>query len=451
MAGGLVSVARRFTDLGVRVISSRLVSGGARAVGLAARSAVGSKGVRASVPIFLSRKEDVCLGERRGAYSQKRFQSTAREAPDFAFAFDIDGVLLHESRPIPGASDVLRFLEEQHVPFILLTNGGGKREEDRVSDLSEKLGVPLTTDNFVQSHTPFRQLVDGPDGLRDKTVLVTGSDYGKCRDIAKSYGFNNIITPSDILAAQPNIFPFRHIPSLHPNPQPLPRLPYTGDTSTALSSSLKVDAMFVFDDPRDWAVDTQIIMDLLLSRSGYIGTYSALNNDSSLPNCGWQQDSQPTLYFSNGDMLWAAHYHLPRFGQGAFQAALAGVWRRYTGGHELRRTVIGKPERETYAFAERVLNAYRHERLREIGGHGANGLMAVYMVGDNPDSDIAGANGFRSETGTEWLSILVRTGVWSDKRQGMGMLEGVKKPTTIVKDVREAVEWACGRHGVEWK
>ena len=80
---------------------------------------------------------------------------------------------------------MLRFLEEQHVPFILLTNGGGKREKDRVADLSQKLGVPLTTDNFVQSHTPFRQLVEGPDGLKDKTVLVTGSDYGKCRDIAK--------------------------------------------------------------------------------------------------------------------------------------------------------------------------------------------------------------------------------------------------------------------------
>jgi HAD superfamily hydrolase (TIGR01456 family) len=267
-----------------------------------------------------------------------------------------------------------------------------------------------------------------------------------------SYGFHNVVTPSDILSAQPDIFPFRHIPSLHPNPYPLPRAPYTGDASpTPLSSSLKIDAMFVFNDPRDWAVDTQIIMDLLLSHSGYLGTYSTLNNNPSLPNCGWQQDNQPTLYFSNGDMLWAAHYHLPRFGQGAFQAALAGVWRRYTGGHELRRTVIGKPERETYAFAERVLSAYRHERLRQTGGHGANGLRAVYMVGDNPDSDIAGANGFRSETGTEWLSVLVKTGVWSEKRQGMGMLDGVRKPTTIVADVKEAVQWACERHGVEWK
>lgn len=387
---------------------------------------------------------------------QRRFQSTASavgangEVPEFAFSFDIDGVLLHESKPIPGASETLRFLEREHIPFILLTNGGGKREVDRVADLSEKLGVALTTDNFVQSHTPFRQLIHGPDSLQDKTVLVTGSDYGRCRDIAKSYGFQNVVTPSDILAAQPSIYPFRHIPQLHPNPQPLPAPAYTGDPSpTPLPSCLKIDAMFVFDDPRDWAVDSQIIMDLLLSHKGYVGTYSNLNNDSSLPNCGWQEDSQPTLYFSNGDMLWAANYHLPRFGQGAFQAALAGIWHRYTGGHELRRRVIGKPESETYRFAESVLNEHRHEMLRgREGGHGGRELKAVYMVGDNPDSDIAGANGFRSEFGTDWVSVLVQTGVWQRDRQGEGMLKGVKKPKVIVRDVMEAVKWACGRHGM---
>jgi ribonucleotide monophosphatase NagD (HAD superfamily) len=78
---------------------------------------------------------------------------------------------------------VLRFLNDYNIPFILLTNGGGKHETERVSDLGEKLGVPLSTDNFVQSHTPFRELLEGPDSLRDKTVLVTGSDYEKCRAI----------------------------------------------------------------------------------------------------------------------------------------------------------------------------------------------------------------------------------------------------------------------------
>lgn len=78
---------------------------------------------------------------------------------------------------------MLRFLNAHNIPFILLTNGGGKHETERVRDLSERLGVELSTSNFVQSHTPFREFLDGPSNLRDKTVLVTGSDYEKCRSI----------------------------------------------------------------------------------------------------------------------------------------------------------------------------------------------------------------------------------------------------------------------------
>lgn len=54
--------------------------------------------------------------------------------------------------------------------------------------MSKKLGVPLTEENFVQSHTPFKQLVEGTDtieGLKEKTILVTGGDGEKCRKVAE--------------------------------------------------------------------------------------------------------------------------------------------------------------------------------------------------------------------------------------------------------------------------
>ena len=70
------------------------------------------------------------------------------------------------------------------------------------------------------------------------------------------------------------------------------------------------------------------------------------------------------------------------------------------------------------------------------------------MVGDNPESDIAGANGYVSERGTEWVSVLVKTGVWSEKRWG-GRLEGVLEPKVVVEDVGAAVKWALAREG--WK
>ncbi|KKA26461.1 hypothetical protein TD95_000120 [Thielaviopsis punctulata] len=360
--------------------------------------------------------------------------------PPFAFAFDIDGVLLHVAKPIPGAAESLQYLHDHNIPFILLTNGGGKLEADRVADLQRKLGVKLSTENFVQSHTPFREMVHNAEALKDKTILVTGSDAAKCRTIAEAYGFKNVVIPADILAANPTVFPFEplmkevYASTCRPLPVPL----YNPATPNA--PALKIDAIFVFNDPRDWALDIQIITDLLQSQNGILGTYSPRNADTSLPNAGWQADGQPRVFFSNPDLLWAAHFHQPRLGQGAFQAALAGTWQAISGGHDLQRTVIGKPHQLTYEYAERVLQKHR---TALVGAQAAGPLRNVYMVGDNPESDIRGANQFQSTTGAKWASLLVRTGVWSEERGPPAHV-----PTAIVPDVREAVRWALKREGM---
>lgn len=103
----------------------------------------------------------------------------------------IDGVLLRSSKPIEGATRGLKYLEKHKIPYILLTNGGGKHESVRVEQLRRVLGVELTEQNFVQSHTPFKALVEGTskaDALKDKTILVTGGDGDKCRKVAELYG-----------------------------------------------------------------------------------------------------------------------------------------------------------------------------------------------------------------------------------------------------------------------
>lgn len=100
----------------------------------------------------------------------------------------IDGVLYRSGVPLPGAIKTLSFLQKQKIPFILLTNGGGKHEIERVKELSDKFGVELTVENFVQSHTPFQAMAEGSDvdePLFDKTVLVTGGDQDAVRGIAE--------------------------------------------------------------------------------------------------------------------------------------------------------------------------------------------------------------------------------------------------------------------------
>ena len=164
--------------------------------------------------------------------------------------------------------------------------------------------------------------------------------------------------------------------------RPLPR--QVQDSHAPLYSPLKIDAIFVFN-PRDWALDIQIVLDLLLSHAGILGTLSSLNGDSSLPNHGYQQDGQPDLYFSNPDLFWAAKYHLPRLGQGGFREALEGVWRQVTNntGNNiiLEKKMFGKPFQATYEFAERRLEDHRNHLLKKQGRDSSQALGRVYMIG----------------------------------------------------------------------
>lgn len=102
----------------------------------------------------------------------------------------IDGVLLRSSKPIPGAAESLSLLKQQGIPFILLTNGGGQHEIERIAEISKKLQVQLDPSDIVQSHSPFAELVKGVDeasSLENKCVMVVGGDGDNCRRVAEQY------------------------------------------------------------------------------------------------------------------------------------------------------------------------------------------------------------------------------------------------------------------------
>lgn len=59
-----------------------------------------------------------------------------------------------------------------------------------MADISNALEVPLDTSMFVQSHTPFAELVHGNEStpaLKDKCILVMGGDEDNCRKVAERY------------------------------------------------------------------------------------------------------------------------------------------------------------------------------------------------------------------------------------------------------------------------
>lgn len=261
------------------------------------------------------------------------------------------------------------------------------------------------------------------------------------------YGFTNVVTPGDIFAAYPDVWPFssNFTDYYSQFARPLPRPINPEDPE----NSLKIDAIFVFNDPRDWALDIQLLLDIMLSREGIVGTYSSKNGNKELENCGYQSDGQPPLYYSNPDLLWASAYPLSRLGQGGFREALDGVWKAVTKSAcgkeiDMKKTLMGKPHQSTYEYAEKVLVRHREQ------GWGkdvleSTPLKRVYMIGDNPESDIMGANNYKSRVGAEWMSVLTKTGVFRAREGEKPAIE----PKVIVDNVREGVKWALNQSGWE--
>ncbi|KAF8583910.1 HAD-superfamily hydrolase [Ramaria rubella] len=356
----------------------------------------------------------------RAVTSKSRLQYKryiASKSP-LAFAFDIDGVLLQGPSALPAGKRALEILEGRNasglkIPYILVTNGGGHSEEKRCEKLTEQLGIKISTTQLVQAHTILRQMASQRP---EAPVLVLGGVKDRVRKVAESYGFRNVYIPLDILAWNSDIWPFH---TLTPEEQKF--------VKRADFSQIPISSILVFHDPRNWSLDIQIMIDILRSRTGSPGAPYCSPKD---PNAHHAVE----LVFCNPDLLWRSTLEQPRLGQGAFLQAFQAVYKSVTGAY-YPYTQYGKPHEATYRFAESMLI----ERVSVLEGRHAQEieLPPVYMVGDNPASDIAGANS------ASWSSILVHTGVYNSKH---GPPEYA--PTHEARDVEEAVRWALEREGV---
>ncbi|WWD18993.1 TIGR01456 family HAD hydrolase [Kwoniella shandongensis] len=340
-------------------------------------------------------------------------QSGAVPFPEkLAFAFDIDGVLKQgHHNVLPEAKRVLQLLSggdgrlSKPIPFLLITNGGGVPDEERRAALSSELGVQLGPDQLVQSHTPLRDYVKP---YREKPVLVIGGAGESCRRVAESYGLKHAYIPQDVIKWKPAIWD---------------RTALTEEEEAfarpADFSQIPLSAVFVMHDTHDWGRDIALILDTLSAKDGILGTKREHKSDQG----------EVELVLSNADVEWRSDWPIPRLGQGAFRLSLEAVYKATTG-LELPYKQFGKPFKATYDFSELSLRRY----LSSVGRN-PDIPLNVYMVGDNPASDIAGANAHG------WSSILVRTGVFSDENGETPE----HKPTVIMDDVEKGVEWAIRR------
>jgi HAD superfamily hydrolase (TIGR01456 family) len=290
--------------------------------------------------------------------------------------------------------------------------------------LAAQFKLPITTEILIQSHTPF---LDHVDAYKGKAILALGAVGQAARTVAEKYGFGEVYTPSDLIVAVPHIWPFEEA-TMEYHRQHARTDKFAKDAEGKFIIP-PISAILLFASPRDWGLDLQLIHDLLLSDSGVLGTRSPLNGNTSLPNNGYLQQNPPQLFFCNPDFDWATPYKLPRFAQGAFYAALKGVWADdKPAGTSLDSVVhmCGKPTDESYRYAEKRLLAMRTPHQAP--------LKRVWMIGDNPASDIQGAVNFKSQNGVAWGSVLVESGVYQ---------KGTKpafEPTFITPDVAAAID-----------
>ncbi|KIW03439.1 TIGR01456 family HAD hydrolase [Verruconis gallopava] len=349
------------------------------------------------------------LEEFRSATSTPSEPGETVVTDKFAFAFDIDGVLIRGGKVIPEAIEAMKVLNGDNqygikVPYIFVTNGGGKTEAERCLQLSNQLQIEVSPGQFICGHTPMREMAE-----KYNTVLVVGGEGEKCRQVAEGYGFKDVVTPGDIIKDNADTTPFR---KLTPEEYKNSRARNFGET--------EIEAIFVFADSRDWASDQQIILDLLMSKNGRLGTRSETFNEG------------PPVFFSHNDVVWSTSHDLTRIGMGALRVSLEAMFKAVTG-KELKTTAFGKPQIGTFQFATRLLQQWRKDT------HGIDSPPdTVYFVGDTPESDIRGTNEFDERAENNWYSILVRTGVY---------VEGTKPrftPKATVDTVLDAVH-----HGIE--
>lgn len=276
--------------------------------------------------------------------------------PGFGILLDVDGVLVRGKTPIPAAKKAFQKLvdPEGHfrVPVIFVTNAGNCLRSSKADQLSSILGVPISQEQVMMSHSPLRMFRE----YHDKCVLVSGQ--GPVLDIARNLGFTNVITIDMLREA----FPLLDMVDHSRRPKVLP---------TATLSFPKIEAIILFGEPVRWETNLQLVIDVILT--------------SGNPGNAHQRQSRVPLFACNIDLMWMAEAQSPRFGHGTFLVCLENIYKKITGEELKYEGLMGKPSELTYQYAEYLIRTQTAKKQSKP-------IKTLYAVGDNLMTDIYGAN-----------------------------------------------------------
>ncbi|XP_061544625.1 haloacid dehalogenase-like hydrolase domain-containing 5 isoform X3 [Phycodurus eques] len=267
---------------------------------------------------------------------------------------DVDGVLLRGGRVIPAARRAFRKLLDADgrflFPVVFVTNAGSCQPQRKAQQLSALLDVRISPDQVVLSYSPLRML----SSFHDKCVLVSGQ--GPVSDIARSLGFKKVVSVEKLCEQHPLLDMVDH------NRKPRP-------PSELQPESAQIEAVVLFGEPVRWETNLQLLLDVLLT--------------DGRPSRAYRPPAvQLPVLACNPDLLWMARAPSPRLGHGMFLLCLESAYKKLTGGELRYEALLGKPGLLTYRYARRALT--RSNRHRDV--------QTIYAIGDNPMTDVYGAN-----------------------------------------------------------
>mmetsp|Transcript_39733 Transcript_39733/g.100101 ORF Transcript_39733/g.100101 Transcript_39733/m.100101 type:complete len:404 (-) Transcript_39733:58-1269(-) len=360
--------------------------------------------------------------------SESTITGTAADAPQFGVVFDIDGVLLRGHSEVARSADALSLLtstsscstaaagsagiepttaasaeqaaasrsSDQHshasnwaVPLLFVSNASGYTEEKKARLLRSHFGEKVGDDQVVLASSPLQQV----SSLREKRLLLVAHRIDEANTVAHKYGWQNVVHLEDFYREHSYLWPLGDGDGQQQRQE---QKKLADEPSSAFPTSTavhKIEAVVIIHCPTTgWGEAIQVVSDVLQS-DGTLGC--------------WVDEQCIPLYVTNYDLVYTTEYSKPRFTTGAFIRCLEMLHSSLTA-RKLQIQRFGKPFASTYQYAENVLS----EQLRAGWGEHAGPLRRIYAIGDNPLSDIKGAN----ERGDPWRSILVRTGCHTDEQ-----------------------------------
>ncbi|NWW45549.1 HDHD5 hydrolase, partial [Pedionomus torquatus] len=303
--------------------------------------------------------------------------------PSFGFLFDIDGVLVRGKTPIPAAKTAFRKLVNSQgqflVPVVFVTNAGDCLRQKKADQLSHLLGVSISQDQVMMSHSPLRMF----KRYHEKCVLVSGQ--GPVLDIAQDLGFCQPVTIETLREKHPLLDVVDH------------------DRRPSILVSAYFSSVVLFGEPVRWETNLQLIIDVLLT-SGYPGNPYHWENSPHVP-----------VLACNMDLMWVAEAQSPRFGHGTFMVCLENIYKKITGKDLKYEALVGKPSKLTYQYAEYLIRAQATERqwkqpiqtLYAVGGRGSPTLPQGDEIDNSWENELA------SVAASHCRSVLVCTGVYN--------------------------------------